>query len=320
LRSVRDQLSTLTDTIKSGDARLRQLTSTFQNSLRALGFVDEATFKSALLPADTLDELISSEEVLRTRETQLQTSIRDKQIAQAREIELHLSERSLPQLSEDEKSLRTKHDEIQNLLGAIDRKLKDNASEQERLQVRLCAVEAQALECSRWERLHELIGSADGKKFRNFAQGLTFEILIAHANRHLQKMSDRYLLIRNPIVPLDLNVIDNYQAGEIRSTKNLSGGESFILSLSLALGLSGMASHKVRIDSFFLDEGFGTLDDEALDTALVTLSGLQQEGKLIGVISHVAAIKERISTQIIVEKCSGGRSRLNGPGCKFRSY
>jgi exonuclease SbcC len=111
-------------------------------------------------------------------------------------------------------------------------------------------------------------------------------------------------------------VIDQYQAGEIRSTKNLSGGESFIVSLALALGLSRMASRNVRVDSLFLDEGFGTLDEDALDTALETLASLQQEGKLIGVISHISALKERISTQIKVTSGPGGRSTLSGPGCQ----
>ncbi len=110
-------------------------------------------------------------------------------------------------------------------------------------------------------------------------------MMIGQANRQLQKMSDRYLLVRDREQPLELNVVDGYQAGEIRSTKNLSGGESFIVSLALALGLSSMASRNVRVDSLFLDEGFGTLDEEALDTALETLAGLQQDGKLIGVIS-----------------------------------
>ena len=87
------------------------------------------------------------------------------------------------------------------------------------------------------ERSTSPIGSADGKKYRNFAQGLTFELMVSHANRQLEKMTDRYLLIRNEQLPLELNVVDNYQAGEIRSTKNLSGGESFIVSLTLALGL-----------------------------------------------------------------------------------
>jgi exonuclease SbcC len=128
-------------------------------------------------------------------------------------------------------------------------------------------------------------------------------------------MTDRYLLLRDATQPLELNVIDNYQAGEIRSTKNLSGGESFIVSLSLALGLSHMASKNVRVDSLFLAEGFGTLDEEALETALETLSSLHQDGKMIGVISHVSALKKRISTQIQVTPNAGGRSQITGPGC-----
>ena len=165
------------------------------------------------------------------------------------------------------------------------------------------------------ERSTSPIGSADGKKYQNFAQGLTFELMVSHANRQLEKMTDRYLLIRDEKQPLELNVVDSYQAGEIRSTKNLSGGESFIVSLTLALGLSKMASQKVRVDSLFLDEGFGTLDEEALETALETLSGLQQDGKLIGIISHVSALKERISIQLSITPVSGGRSSLSGPGC-----
>lgn len=139
--------------------------------------------------------------------------------------------------------------------------------------------------------------------------------MVSHANRQLVKMSDRYLLIRDAQQPLELNVIDNYQAGEIRSTKNLSGGESFIVSLTLALGLSKMASRKVRVDSLFLDEGFDTLDEESLDTALEALAGLQHDGKLIGVISHVSAMKERISAQIQVTPQTGGKSQISGPGC-----
>lgn len=139
--------------------------------------------------------------------------------------------------------------------------------------------------------------------------------MVHHANQQLERMQDRYLLLRHPTEPLVLSVIDNYQAGEVRSTKNLSGGESFLISLALALGLSHMASQNVRLDSLFLDEGFGTLDEDALDIALDTLSALYQEGKIIGVISHVPALKERIATQIQVHPLQGGRSRLEGPGC-----
>jgi exonuclease SbcC len=131
-------------------------------------------------------------------------------------------------------------------------------------------------------------------------------------------MSDRYLLVRDRTNPLDLNVVDNYQAGEIRPVKNLSGGESFVVSLSLALGLSRMASKNIRVDSLFLDEGFGTLDEAALETALEALAELKQDGKLIGVISHVGALKERIGTQINVHVSSGGRSHLSGSGILSR--
>jgi len=201
-------------------------------------------------------------------------------------------------------------------IGGIRKILSEDENQRENQKERIKNMDAQKRECSRWDNLHQLIGSADGKKFRNFAQGLTFEMMTAHANQQLRKMTDRYLLVRDTAQPLELNVIDNYQAGEIRSTKNLSGGESFIVSLALALGLSQMASRNVRVDSLFLDEGFGTLDEDALETALETLAGLRQDGKLIGVISHVAALKERIGAQIQVIPETGGRSTLSGPGCR----
>ena len=194
--------------------------------------------------------------------------------------------------------------------------LTENKAALARMKEKRTVITAQTNECRRWEKLHALIGSADGKKYRTFAQGLAFEIMVSHANRQLEKMTDRYLLIRDDEQPLELNVMDNYQAGEIRSTRNLSGGESFIVSLTLALGLSKMAGRKVRVDSLFLDEGFGTLDEDALETALETLSGLHQDGKLIGVISHVSAMKERIGTRIAVTPVSGGKSAISGPGCK----
>jgi exonuclease SbcC len=216
------------------------------------------------------------------------------------------------ELLDIQNSLKTYAEEI----GAIKQRLLDNTNAKTKFQQQQSQCDAHKKECKKWTALHTLIGSVDGKKYRNFAQGLTYELMVSHANRQLEKMTDRYLLLRDDKQPLELNVIDNYQAGEIRSTKNLSGGESFIVSLSLALGLSKMASRKVRVDSLFLDEGFGTLDEEALETALETLSGLQQDGKLIGIISHVAALKERINTLIKVEPFSGGKSLISGPGCE----
>ena len=220
------------------------------------------------------------------------------------------------QLEQAIKQLSEERTQLLKAMGAMQQKLQDHALLQQEQQEKIAAREAQQQESARWRQLYELIGSADGKKYRNFAQGLTFEIMIDHANRQLQKMSDRYLLTREHLHSLDLHVIDSDQGGEIRSTKNLSGGESFIVSLSLALGLSQMASRNVRVDSLFLDEGFGTLDEESLDTALTTLAGLHQDGKLIGVISHVATLKERIRTQIEIIPQKAGRSAIKGPGCR----
>ena len=201
-------------------------------------------------------------------------------------------------------------------IGSLKRELKHNLEAKDKYLEKTSSIEAQQKEYERFDKLHSLIGHSEGKKYREFVQALSFEMVIHHANKQLESMFDRYLLIMDKDMPLELNVIDNYQAGEIRSTKNLSGGESFIISLALALGLSKIVSSKVNVDSLFLDEGFGTLDSEALEIALETLSNLKQTGKLIGIISHMEALKERIPTQIKVESVSGGRSVLSGAGVK----
>ncbi|MFT5728629.1 MAG: exonuclease SbcC [Desulforhopalus sp.] len=202
----------------------------------------------------------------------------------------------------------------QQQLGALSEQITHYETNIKHQQQKQQLLAQQKKEYDYWEQLHTLIGSADGKKFRNFAQGLTFELMVHHANQTLDKMSDRYLLKRSPDAPLELTVIDAYQAGETRSTANLSGGETFIISLALALGLSSMASQKVQIDSLFLDEGFGTLDEDSLEVALETLSTLQQRGKIIGIISHVPLLKERIDVQLRLLAGLDGRSTISGPG------
>jgi exonuclease SbcC len=284
--------------------------------IKKAGFQDEADYLSACLNEEERGRLEEKEKALTKEKTELDARKKDKWAALAEEREKHLSDLTLETLHEGINTCDSALKQIRLDIGGIIRSLSENENLLEKQQERIKTIDAQKKECVRWDDLHQLIGSADGKKFRNFAQGLTFEIMTMHANRQLMKMTDRYLLIRDALQPLELNVIDSYQAGEIRSTKNLSGGESFIVSLALALGLSQMASRKVRVDTLFLDEGFGSLDEEALETALETLAGLRQDGKLIGVISHVTVLKERIGTQIQVIPETGGRSILTGPGCQ----
>lgn len=162
-----------------------------------------------------------------------------------------------------------------------------------------------------WRKLRELIGSHDGSKFRRYAQTISLDILTRHANRHLVRLSDRYRICRDQEEALNLLIEDLHQAAVRRPMASLSGGESFLVSLALALGLSDLAGRTVRIDSLFVDEGFGTLDPETLEVAIAALESLRQDHKTVGIISHVALLKERISTQILVEKQTGGVSRIS---------
>ncbi|MDP2127033.1 MAG: AAA family ATPase [Pseudohongiella sp.] len=316
----------LHDNIQQGESLTLQLSerkqkilaeeTAFNSLLTQKGFNQETEYLAASLPETQRLHLQQQADQLRQQGTELNALIRQSTSELDVLQQQALSPQSLETLQQALQEQETKTNLLQETLGGLRRDLRSNEQTREKQKYQAEKIDSQKRELERWSTLHELIGSGDGKKFRNFAQGLTFELMISHANQQLKKMSDRYLLLRDPDQPLDLNVVDFYQAGEIRSTKNLSGGESFIVSLALALGLSRMASRNVRVDSLFLDEGFGTLDEDALDTALETLAGLQQEGKLIGVISHVPALKERISTQIKVMPGPGGRSTLSGPGCQ----
>jgi exonuclease SbcC len=297
------------------NTEMAQMQQAFDAALAQSQFADEQTLQAALLPEASLKTLQQAADRLKADAARLQALQEQCQSSLQLLQQQALTEQSSAELAAALEQLTSEHGLLLEKRGSLQQTLNINTERKAQFGAQQQAIDAQQRELERWDTLHALIGSADGKKFRNFAQGLTFELMIGHANRQLQKMSDRYLLVRDAEQPLELNVIDNYQAGEIRSTKNLSGGESFLISLALALGLSGMASRNVRVDSLFLDEGFGTLDEEALETALDTLSGLQQEGKLIGVISHVQALKDRIATRIEIQPLSGGRSRISGPGC-----
>ncbi|MDP1771503.1 MAG: AAA family ATPase [Methylobacter sp.] len=161
-----------------------------------------------------------------------------------------------------------------------------------------------------WESLNELIGSKSGAKFRTFAQSLTLEALLAHSNQHLEDFAKRYALQRVPGSDLELQIIDRDMADDVRSVHSLSGGESFLVSLALALGLASLSSNKTQVESLFIDEGFGSLDPETLDIAIASLDTLQALGRKVGVISHVPILVERIGAKVVVEKQGGGRSRV----------
>jgi exonuclease SbcC len=172
--------------------------------------------------------------------------------------------------------------------------------------------EKQAL-AENWGRLNALLGAADGAKFKVLAQGYTLDALLTYANLHLKELSKRYELQRIPD-SLALQVVDLDMLGEVRTVHSLSGGESFLISLALALGLSSLSSNRMKVESLFIDEGFGSLDVDTLSIAMDVLERLQTQGRKIGVISHVAEMTERVSTQIKVVKTGNGRSKIEVRG------
>ena len=157
-----------------------------------------------------------------------QTRLKDKKAALEETQKLALTIRSPEELKEELTVQVEKNQQISRAIGAFEQRLAADDQARAASADKTRKIADLKKDWLQWNRLNELIGSADGKKFRNFAQGITFEVLISHANRQLTRMTDRYLLIKDTDAPLELNVVDNYQAGEIRTTKNLSGGESFL--------------------------------------------------------------------------------------------
>jgi exonuclease SbcC len=177
----------------------------------------------------------------------------------------------------------------------------------------LAEIERQQEAEQRWGKLSELIGSSDGKKFRNYAQQFTLDVLLGYANAHLGQLARRYRLERVSFAgapSLALMVRDQDMGGEVRSVNSLSGGESFLVSLALALGLASLSSNRVRVESLFIDEGFGSLDSETLGVAMDALDALQSMGRKVGVISHVQEMTERIATKVLVRPAGGGSSAV----------
>jgi exonuclease SbcC len=167
-----------------------------------------------------------------------------------------------------------------------------------------------------WQEVEDAIGSANGDRFRTFAQSFTLDQLVQLANDHLNSFSKRYQLARSQEADLSLHVIDNEMGEEHRAIRSLSGGERFLVSLSLALSLAGLEGNEFSVDTLFIDEGFGALDADTLDIAITALETLYGQGRKVGVITHVAAMIESITVQVKVEKLGGGSSivRLESVG------
>jgi len=322
LSRLEAEIAQLNEQMREKEQALTEATEHFSRQLASSPFDDEQAFSNALLDEDTRNTLLELQKRLAQQKQQADLKLENalatqqslKAHANAAQWQSELEEHGAQWLDTKITQQAQQRDTLLSSLGQIEQQLSANNQARERQQQLVDEMAAFEAYYDDITYLHSLIGSASGDKFRRFAQGLTLDNLVQLANQQLDKLHGRYQLIRKENEGLGLSVLDTWQGDVVRDTKTLSGGESFLVSLALALALSDLVSHKTSIDSLFLDEGFGTLDAETLDVALDALDNLNASGKMIGVISHIEAMKERIPTQLKVIKRNGvGLSALEKP-------
>ena len=291
----------------TAEARQTELTA----ALETAGFATAAGAQALLLPEAEAERLHQRRQDHLTAQAAAARLLLTLTADHHHHAEASLTPLSTAELTAQLNTLSAADDILQQKLGAVSNQLaQDDAARQQQAEG-LRELELRQQEEQRWQDLSEQIGSARGDKFSQFAQGLTLTHLARLANLRLRQLTGRYTILKTPNRNLELQIIDHDQADTVRPMASLSGGESFLVSLALALGLSELAGHKARIESLFIDEGFGTLDAEALNTALDALERLQHSGKMIGIISHVSDLKDRIGTQIRVRPGAGGNSTVH---------
>jgi len=265
-----------------------------------------------LLPEKEEQELRSQFQLLEREKTALQSGISES------------TERIKSLASSDNSTID--EGKAQELFIQAEKQLNENKEIRTRFQTELNAdqvnrqrflkgqseIEKTRKDLRKWEILNHLLGDATGKRISAIVQEITLTRLLKHTNIRLTHLSPRYRLVKSELRGGELRVEDAFLGNTLRDVRTLSGGETFLLSLALALGLSDLASRNVRLESLFIDEGFGSLDQETLETAISTLEKLQTEdNKIIGIISHVEALKERISAQVQVSRSGKGTSRIS---------
>jgi len=284
----------------------------FDASMVKNGFADRASFMQAMTDADTIQSTKKLIDDFKKRKDQhtgkLIQANNDLQSKQALD-DVALTLESLLSTEKEQKELLDK-----NLIeqGQIQKSLETDAENKQQHQGMLRQLELVEKEEKLYNILNNYIGDANGNKFNNIVQRITMRHLFDLANIRLESLMDRYQISLGSTDDEDsIWVIDTHMGDEWRSIDSVSGGERFVISLALALALSDMASQNVRIDSMFIDEGFGSLSPDDLYNAIAMLERMQVEGdKLVGIISHVESLKERIGTQIVVEKLQHGESTL----------
>lgn len=305
-KSISDELKKITSELECEE-------KDFRSKYQAAGFNDENAVEAA---AEINREALEMQEnEIKSRCDKAAEALRVCKKLFDDENKRALTDKNIEQLEEDfiryEEQIRIVNEEILS----FNHSLKSHDENMKKFGEKRKILEEQKKRCEKWGQMKELMGRADGETFAQFVQSITLKQLVYEANLHLRRITPRYLLVSDLSDKIELYLIDYDLGNEKRSVSNLSGGEKFLVSLSLALGISSMASRKIKIDTLFLDEGFGTLDSQSLASTINMLQTQQQEsGKMLGIITHVESLKDEFPLRIEVKKKGRGLSILEGPG------
>ena len=285
----------------------------FSQKLSERGFSSESEFYSSRMEEAEFSLLMRKKELIKETLTQSETSVRDAEksyedFKAAANVNLS-KEQILDKMAE----IKSERSEIEGELIQIKASLNENAKYKKQSENLLAEYETIKSKYATWEQMAKWVGKSDGSDLSVFVQSLAFNSLLKLTNKNLFGITSRYNIVQKSPLSLDFEIKDAYFE-ENRSIANLSGGEQFLVSLSLALGISEFASRNVRVDSLFLDEGFGTLSGELLTEAINALKNLQKDGKMLGIITHVQDVINEIDQRIEVKPASGGQSVLVGSG------
>lgn len=314
--AAEQRLKTAEQRSAEAEKNLLSAKTEWTDALKKEKFESEEDWRRARLDSEAINALHKeiTDYKAQSRSAVDRFSEADKKLAEKESQKL--TDKSLEVLEAEKREASAEKEKLLEQKGELQKELKTD----EEARIKRAGIEDELKKLKHqvavWDRLNTLVGSSSGDKYRRYVQSLVLLTLLKNANVELTKLHSRYRLAKGG-GDMEIKVIDSDLADQERPTDNLSGGETFIVSLALALGLAQMASNNVRIDSLFLDEGFGTLDDDSLEKALNALSSLNAQGKTVGLISHVDQIKERIPSKIVVKRSAQpGVSRLEGAGVK----
>ena len=307
------QIKLLQESLVKTAANIETAAANFKHAIEAKGFADEAAFLAATLPEQEFTKLQTEKQ----RIDNAIASAKGKQQAATEDLKKLKSQRTdetpLQALLEGKAAAEKELGELQQKTGAARDRVESYKKNVARLRELQKDLEEKTAESIRWNTMGDWFGKKEGEDFAAFVQGLTFKSLLKLANEHLQMVKDRFRLVADGNLGFKVN---DSELGVDRKTTNLSGGEKFLVSLSLALGIADFASRNVRVESLFMDEGFGTLDEATLDVVMNCLKSQQRQGKMLGVITHVDSVVNSINQNIKVEHIPGGNglSKIMGPG------